>query len=65
MRSRVAKLRRQRGISAYRLAKEAGVSRSMLTKWERDGIYHAELGCAVKVARALRVPVEDLYEEEP
>lgn len=64
MKSRIAKLCSERGMSAYRLSKEAGISRSVLTKWERVGIYRAQFGSILRVARALEVSVEDLYESE-
>lgn len=64
MRSRIAELCGKRGISRYRLAREAGISRSAITAWERRGLDRAELGAMVRVARALGVGVEDLYERE-
>ncbi len=64
MRSRIGDLRERRGLSQRRLARESGVSDCVLSKWERAGLDRAQLGLVVRVARALGVPVEDLYSEE-
>ena len=64
MRSRIAVLLRERGMSAYRLSRDSGVSRSVISKWERAGLERAELGCLVRVARVLEVHVEDLFESD-
>lgn len=51
-------------MSQRRLARESGVSDCVLSKWERIGLERAQLGLVVRVARALGVPVEDLYSDE-
>ena len=61
--NRLTKLRKSRGMSKNRLASEAGVTAAAVRKWERDGTGRMQLGCAVRVARALGVRVEDIYEE--
>ena len=65
MRSRIERLCRRRGLSVYRLSKETGIPTCTFTSWKKKGLEKASFGAMVKVARALRVPVEDLYEEEP
>lgn len=61
--SRLRRLREERGLSQNRLAKEAGVTHAAVRHWERYGTERMQLGCAVRVARALGVRVEDVYEE--
>lgn len=64
MRSRIERICRERGTTRYRLSKDSGVSEAVLWKWERAGLDRAQFGLVLRVARALEVPVEDLYEEE-
>lgn len=61
--NRLTKLRESRGWSKNRLASEAGVTAAAIRKWERTGTERMQLGCAVRVARALGARVEDVYEE--
>lgn len=61
MESRIAELARERGISVYRLAKDAGVTTSAVYKWERAGLDRAELGLMARVAEVLGCRIEDLY----
>lgn len=61
--SRIKELRRRCGMTARELAERTGVTERAVFKWERDGTERMRLGCAVRVARALGVRVEDVYEE--
>lgn len=61
--SQIKELRRRRGMTARELAERVGVTQRVVFKWERYGTERMQLGCAVRVARALGVRVEDVYEE--
>ena len=58
----VRKLRGQRGLSQERLALEAGVDRTLVSKIERV-IANPSLGVLVKLAVVLDVPVLHLLRE--
>lgn len=60
--SRIKELRRRCGMTARELAERVGVTQRAVFKWERDGTERMQLGCAVRVARALGVRVEDVYD---
>ena len=61
--SRIKELRKRRGMTARELAERTGVTERAVFKWECFGTERMQLGCAVRVARALGVRVEDVYEE--
>ena len=61
---RLRDVRKGAGLSQQRLADMVGVSRESVKSWERDGIEHATLGNAVKVAEALGVSVYDLIDAD-
>ena len=63
-RNAIARLRREAGLSQYRLAVMVGVTERTVWNWERRGIADAKYGAAKRLARALGVPMEDLEEEE-
>lgn len=63
-RNAIARLRREAGLSQYRLAVMVGVTEKTVWNWERRGIADAKYGAAKRLARALGVPMEDLEEEE-
>lgn len=44
------------------LAHRAGVTEKTLYAYEREGIEHARLGCMARLAAALGVSVNDLFE---
>lgn len=60
--SEIRRLREERGWSASRLAREAGVSHRTVTLHERKGVENMTLRCAIRVAEALGVSVYDLVE---
>lgn len=63
MRSLVERLRRERGLSRRQLAQRADVTEKTVFSYEREGLDRAQLGCLVRVARALGVGVGNLFEE--
>lgn len=64
MRSRIEEICHARGMSVYRLSKETGIPTTTFSAWKRRGLEKASFGAMLRVARALEVPVEDLYEDE-
>lgn len=63
-RNAIARLRREAGLSQYRLAVMVGVTEKTVWNWERRGAADAKYGAAKRLARALGVPMEELEEEE-
>ena len=63
-RNAIARLRREAGLSQYRLAVMVGVTEKTVGNWERRGVADAKYGAAKRLARALGVPMEELEEEE-
>ena len=62
--SRLAELRKQRGVSAPDLSRAAGVSRQTIYAMEA-GNYIPNTAVALKMARVLECTVEELFELEP
>ncbi|MEO8594815.1 MAG: substrate-binding domain-containing protein [Candidatus Solibacter sp.] len=62
--SRLAELRKRRGIAASELARAAGVSRQTIYAMEA-GDYIPNTAVALKLARVLECTVEQLFELEP
>lgn len=54
----LAKLRKQKGWSQEKLAQEAGISYNTLIKIERNGIKNPKIETVIKLAKALKVPVD-------
>ncbi|MCM8788075.1 MAG: helix-turn-helix domain-containing protein [Candidatus Omnitrophica bacterium] len=54
------KLRQQKGWSQEKLAHEAGISYQTLIKIERGYIKNPKLETLIKIAKALKVSLEDL-----
>ena len=62
MRSNIERIAKDRGMSLYRLAKEAGITQTAIYKWRKAGIDRAQLGVMARVAAALGCKVDDLFE---
>src|SRR5579872_4767034 len=62
--SRLAAVRQQRGMAAAELARRAGVSRQTVYAMEA-GSYVPNTAVALRLARILEVPVEELFHLEP
>ena len=62
--NRVAKLRRERGLSRHELADAVGVHYQTIGYIER-GEYSPSLRVALRVAEALDLPVEVVFSNEP
>lgn len=60
--SNVERVAKARGVSLYRLAKDAGISARTIYKWRKSGIERAQLGVMARVAEALGCKVDDLFE---
>lgn len=62
MRSNIERIAKDRGMSLYRLAKEAGITQTAIYRWRKVGIDRAQLGVMARVAAALGCKVDDLFE---
>src|SRR5579872_5473933 len=62
--SRLAAVRQQRGMAAAELARRAGVSRQTVYAMEA-GSYVPNTAVALRLARILEVPVEELFHLDP
>ncbi|GEM_PF-5511014 len=63
MRSNIAKLCEEKGISCYRLAKNLDITARALYLYEKKGLDKAQFGYMVKIAKELGCSLEELYEE--
>lgn len=54
----------ERGVTLFGLAKKCDISYEALRRYEIKGLYKAQFGCMVKIAKALDCKLEDLYEKE-
>ncbi len=61
--SNIKRIRHERGLAQERLALEAGVDRTLVSKIERV-VANPSLEVLVKLATALRVPTQALLSEE-
>lgn len=56
----LSKIRKQKGWSQEKLAKEANISYNTLIKIERGGIDDPRIGTVIKLADALGVSIDEL-----
>ena len=56
----LTKLRKERGWSQEKLAREAGISYNTLIKIERGGIKNPKIETVVKLAEASRVSIDKI-----
>jgi transcriptional regulator with XRE-family HTH domain len=56
----LSELRKQKGWSQERLAKESGISYNTLIKLERNGIKNPKIETVIKLADALKVSLDEL-----
>lgn len=61
MRNNVEYWRTRRGMSVSELARRSGVSRQTVIRLERDRGANTNMNTIVSMARALEVPVDDLF----
>ncbi|MGI6614769.1 MAG: helix-turn-helix transcriptional regulator [Dethiobacteria bacterium] len=61
MKNRIRELRTERGWRQEDLAQKAGVTRQTINAIENDK-YNPTLVLAMKLARLLNIPVEDLFQ---
>lgn len=60
MENQIRALRKERGISQEDLARRCGVSRQTINAIENNK-YDPTLGLAMRLARLLKTPVEDIF----
>ena len=58
------KLRKERGKTQEGLAREAGISYHTLVKLENHGIRNPKIETVLRIAKALKVSLDDLVEAE-
>lgn len=58
-----AKIRDQRGLTDYRVAKDTGIATTTLSSW-KNGKYTPKLDKLQKIAVLLEVPIEALMQEQ-
>lgn len=56
----LVKLRKEKGWSQEKLAAESGISYNTLIKIERGGIENPKIETVIKLAKALKVKIDDL-----
>ena len=56
----LVKLRKQKGWSQEKLAVESGISYNTIIKIERGGIKNPKIETVIKLAKALKVKIDDL-----
>lgn len=61
MRNKIKELRKQMGLRQEDMAKELGVTRQTINAVE-NGKYNPTLELAMKLAKLLKRPVEDIFE---
>ncbi len=61
MKNRIKELRKQLGLRQEDMAKELGVSRQTINAIENNK-YNPTLELAMKLARLLKTPVEEIFE---
>lgn len=60
MKNQIRDLRREQGLSQEELARRCGVSRQTINAIENNK-YDPTLGLAMRLARLLKTPVEDIF----
>jgi putative transcriptional regulator len=61
MRNKIKELRKQTGLRQEDMAKELGVTRQTINAIENDK-YNPTLELAMKLAKLLKTPVEEIFE---
>lgn len=61
MRNKIKELRKQAGLRQEDMAKELGVTRQTINAIENDK-YNPTLELAMKLAKLLKTPVEEIFE---
>jgi putative transcriptional regulator len=61
MKNKVEYWRTRRGMSVSELARRSGISRQTVIRLERDRGANTNMNTIVSMARALEVPVDDLF----
>ena len=59
MYSKIEKLMKQKGITAYKLAKETGISHSCFNAWKK-GEFEPSLKSLRKIAKYLEIDIKEL-----
>lgn len=54
------KLRKQKGWAQEKLAQESGISYNTLIKIERGGINNPKIETVIKLAKALKISIDEL-----
>ena len=62
MYQKYAKLRDEKGITDYEVAKQTGIATATLTSW-KQGIYTPKVEKLMLIAKYFGVPVEYFYQE--
>lgn len=62
MKNNLQKLRWEKGISQTQLSKESGIKQQMISSIENNQLSTPSVKTALKLARALKVSVEDIFE---
>lgn len=58
---KIKELREQKGISQEELSKKSGVSRTIISGLENEGIKNTTASTIAKIAEALDVKVSDIF----
>ena len=62
VKNKLQKLRWEKGISQTQLSKESGIKQQMISSIENNQLSSPSVKTALKLARALKVSVEDIFE---
>lgn len=61
MKSRIRAICQERGTTLSKLALRCGISYEALRRYEIKGLYKAQFGYMVRIAKALDCQLEDLF----
>ena len=61
MKSRIREICQERGMTLSKLALRCGISYEALRRYEIKGLYKAQFGYMVRIAKALDCQLEDLF----